>query len=96
MRREKALSLISAHDAELRRLGVRSLSVFGSVARDEARPDSDIDLLVEFSRPVGLFAFVELQQYLESILGTRVDLATPDTLRPEFRDQVKAEAMRAA
>jgi len=75
---------------------VQSLSIFGSVARDEAGPDSDIDLLVEFDRPVGLFAFVRTQQYLEQILGSRVDLVTPDALRREFRETVLREAVRAA
>ena len=75
---------------------MRSLSIFGSVARDEAGPDSDIDLLVEFDRPVGLFAFVRTQQYLEQILGSRVDLVTPDALRREFRETVLREAVRAA
>jgi len=75
---------------------VQSLSIFGSVARDEAGPDSDIDLLVEFDRPVGLFAFVRTKQYLEQILGSRVDLVTPDALRREFRESVLREAVRAA
>jgi hypothetical protein len=75
---------------------VQSLSIFGSVARDEAGPDSDIDLLVEFDGPVGLFVFVRTKQYLEQILGSRVDLVTPDALRREFRETVLREAVRAA
>ena len=75
---------------------MQSLSIFGSVARDEAGPDSDIDLLVEFDRPVGLFAFVRTKKYLEQILGSRVDLVTPDALRREFRETVLREAVRAA
>ncbi len=75
---------------------MHSLSVFGSVARDEARPDSDVDLLVEFDRPIGLFAFVALKLYLEQILGQRVDLVTPDALRRQFSDEVLREAVRAA
>jgi len=55
MRRARALQIIAEHEADLRSLGVRSLSIFGSVARDEAEPESDIDLLVEFDRPVGYF-----------------------------------------
>lgn len=53
MRRADALNLIDSHRDELRALGVRSLSIFGSVARDEARTDSDIDLLAEFTEPIG-------------------------------------------
>jgi uncharacterized protein len=96
VRREQALRTIAASLSELKRLGVRDLYLFGSVARDEARPDSDVDLLVEFDRPVGLLAFVALQQYLERLLAHRVDLVTQDALRPEFRDDVRAEALRAA
>jgi predicted nucleotidyltransferase len=55
MRRAEALRIIASHEAELRARGVRSLSIFGSVARDQARPDSDVDLLVEMDRPVAYF-----------------------------------------
>ncbi len=71
--------------------GVRSLALFGSVARNEARPDSDVDLLVEFSRPVGLFGLFALQDYLESLLGSKVDLGTVESLKPRLRDRVLAE-----
>jgi len=96
MKRDEVLGRLAAHREELQRRGVRSLSVFGSVARDEARPDSDVDLLVEFDRPIGLFGFVALKLYLERILGPRVDLVTPDALRREFSDEVLREAVRAA
>jgi predicted nucleotidyltransferase len=55
MKRQEVLGILHKHESELRKnFGVQSLSLFGSVARDEARPDSDVDLLVEFNRPVGL------------------------------------------
>ncbi len=54
-------------------MGVRSLELFGSLARGDARPASDVDLLVEF-QPVGLFQFFRVQRRLEAILGRRVDL----------------------
>jgi predicted nucleotidyltransferase len=50
MRRDEALAILTAHQEELKEYGVKSLAIFGSVARDEARPDSDVDLLVEFSQ----------------------------------------------
>ena len=53
MRRDEALAIIAAHEQELRQHYVRTLSIFGSTARDEARPDSDVDVLVEFDRQVG-------------------------------------------
>ena len=76
--------------------GVKSLALFGSVARDEARPDSDVDLLVEFDRPVGLFAFIGLQQFLETLLGCKVDLGTPRSLKPRVKERVLQEAINVA
>jgi len=94
MRKEQAIATIQQHWTELReRHHVASLSVFGSVARDEAGPDSDIDVLVTFTRTgVDLFDVVELQGYLEGVLGCKVDLATPRGLRPEMRDHILQEA----
>jgi predicted nucleotidyltransferase len=74
-------------------LGVRELALFGSVARDQAGPDSDVDLLVEFDRPVGMFAFLELKEYLEELLGTPVDLVTRSALKPQLHDRILAEAI---
>jgi len=54
MRQQEALAILSTHQTALKGFGVKSLLLFGSVARDEARADSDVDLLVEFERPVGL------------------------------------------
>lgn len=96
MRRTEALHIIGQHERELRDLGVRSLSLFGSVARDQAAPGSDVDLLVEFDRPVGYFHLFEVQDRLEAMLGCKVDLVTPGGLRPELRQDILAEAIRAA
>ena len=88
LRRDEAVAILVAHREDLKRYRVKSLALFGSVARDEAGPDSDVDLLVEFERPAGLFNFVALQQYLEDLLGRRVDLGTPDSLRETLRSNV--------
>ena len=93
--REAVLTKIAGHRPELTRLGVRSLALFGSTARGEARVDSDVDLLVDFARPVGLFAFLEVKSYLEHLLGRPVDLVTASALRPESRDTVLREAVHA-
>ena len=69
MKRQEAITVLTNHQKSLKDFGVGSLMLFGSVARDEARPDSDVDLLVEFDRPVGLFTFVRLKRYLEEILS---------------------------
>lgn len=80
----------------LRGLKVAELFVFGSVARGEAAADSDIDLLVRFTEPVGLFHFLRLQALLTETLGRRVDLVAQDALKPVFRDAILKEAIRAA
>lgn len=96
MRRARALQIVAEHEGELRTLGVRSLSIFDSVARDQAGPESDTDLLVEFDRPVGYFHLFDVQDRLEALLGCKVDLITRGGLRPEMRDAILAEAVRAA
>jgi predicted nucleotidyltransferase len=96
MTREEVLAIIEAHRDDLRRLGVASISIFGSVVRDEAGPESDVDVLVELTRPMGYFAFLDIQAYLERVLGRRVDLGTTDSLRPAARARVLDEAVRVA
>lgn len=94
MRRSELLNFLAEHREVLQQdFGVQSLDVFGSVARDEATKQSDVDLLVEFARPVGLFGMFRLQDYLEDQLGCRVDLGTRDSLKPRFRQRVLAEAI---
>jgi predicted nucleotidyltransferase len=94
--REAVLAALSAHRPELDSHGVRSLLLFGSTARNEATSDSDVDLVVEFDRPVGFFALTRLRLDLEAWLGRPVDLLTVDALRPEIRERVLREALRAA
>ena len=96
MKRSEALRIIKEHHSELTQFKVKSLAIFGSIARDEARPDSDIDLLVEFSVPVGLFEFIDLKEYLERLLKVKVDLATEPALRKQMKAQILKEAVRAA
>lgn len=73
-----------------------ALYVFGSVAPGEARSDSDVDVLVDFKAPVSLFEFVCLGRALEELLSHRVDRVTRSALRPEMRDSILREAVRAA
>jgi len=76
--------------------GVAGIYLFGSAARGEAGADSDIDLLVDFGRAVTLFEFVRLQRRLSEVLRRRVDLVTRAALKPQLRDRILAEAVRAA
>ncbi len=95
MKRDRVLEMIAAHREQLQAMGVKSLDLFGSVARDEAKSSSDIDLLVEFNRPVGLFEFIKVRLYLEDLLGYRVDMGTLDALRENFREPVLEDIIRA-
>ncbi|HEX2988647.1 MAG TPA: nucleotidyltransferase family protein [Chloroflexota bacterium] len=96
MELQEALRILAEHKQELTARGAGSVAIFGSVARNEAGPDSDVDILVELNQPMGLFGFAELKEYLESILGQRVDLVTPDGLKARIRDRILSEAVRAA
>ena len=76
-----------------RRHHIRKLAVFGSVLHGDSRPDSDLDVLVEFEPGhVPGLAFFGMEQELSELLGRQVDLNTPQFLSPYFRDEVLAEA----
>jgi len=96
MGRDEVLRVLGAHTAELRRFGVKSLRLFGSVARDEAADDSDVDLLVGFEKPPGFSSFMKLRIFLEDLLGAKVDLVTESGLRDRVRPYVEKEAIRVA
>lgn len=97
MDREKASSILQQHRDELARTyGVRSLFLFGSVARDEAHSASDVDLLVEFDRPTGYFGLFALQDRIEYLLGCKVDLGTADSLKSRIRQRIMKECIRVA
>ena len=95
MKRNEVLKIIAEHREQLEQLGVKSLSLFGSVARDEARLDSDVDLLVQFNRAIGLFEFIEVKLYLEDILGCSVDLGTQNALKEHLREPVLKDVIHA-
>ena len=95
LKRDDVLALLKTYKLSLKEFKVKSLLIFGSVARDEADAESDVDLLVEFEQTVGLFTLVRLQRYLEIILGCKVDLGTPDSLKEDLREIVLQEAIRA-
>lgn len=85
---------LRAHERELReRFHVRSLALFGSSARGQAGPASDVDLLVEFDRPIGLLHLSATALRLEGVLQRPVDLVLRRALRPELRGSVLAEAV---
>ena len=94
MRRDEVLHILAEHGPELNRAGVRTLACFGSVARDEARPDSDIDLLVEFAGRPSFTRYMDLKFLLEDLLGRQVDLVTSKAIRPQIRVGIEREMIR--
>jgi uncharacterized protein len=98
--REHATELLAASESEIRALGVARLALFGSIVRGDARPDSDVDLLVQFFPGAKTFnRFLALSELLEDRLGCRVELVTMEALSPFIGPRILAEAqdvLRAA
>ena len=101
MRRAEALRIIREHEAELRAMGVESVELFGSVARDEAGPDSDVDVLVRFDereRPKGLAFFrryVDVEELFSVMLDERVELATHPLTKSRFEKEIERDRVTA-
>ena len=94
MKNTEIIQLLRQRRDELRkRFGVKSLAVFGSVARGEAGPDSDVDILVEFEGRATFDRYMGLKFFLEDLLGRRVDLVTRKALKPRLRPYVEQEAI---
>jgi uncharacterized protein len=94
MIRAETLALLSQHKPEIqRRFGVRSLALFGSLAREQSHLDSDIDVLVEFDGPATSARYFGLQFFLEDLLGGPVDLVTQQALRPQLRPFIERDAI---
>ncbi|HHT9124311.1 MAG TPA: nucleotidyltransferase family protein [Candidatus Brocadiia bacterium] len=72
---------------------VKEIGVFGSAIRGELSEISDIDILVEFEKPIGFFKFLELEEYLESRLGRKVDLVSRKALKPRIGSYILKEAL---
>jgi predicted nucleotidyltransferase len=97
MRRQQVLDLLHPHRDEIRgRFHVSSLVLFGSHARDEAGQGSDVDLLVDFEQVPTWAEFNELNDFLERLLGTKVDLISPSKLKPRMRPYVERDSIRVA
>ena len=93
MERKEIIETIVSHKKELDLFGVKSLAIFGSVARGEATPKSDIDILVEFHGRSTFRQYMELKFFLEELLGCPVDLVTPKSIKPRMRPYVEREAL---
>jgi len=97
MNRQAVLTRLKGSIKEIRqRFSVKALSIFGSIARDEARDNSDVDVLVVFDQKANFDGFMELKFYLEDLLGTGVDLVTDKALRPQVRRAIEQEMIHVA
>ena len=95
MRRSDAIAVLQAHRPELQRLGVEHLCLFGSTARDEATPASDVDLFFDYPRgKLTLFDLMDIQERTSALLGLKADITTRDSLHPTFRPRIEASALR--
>ena len=95
MKRNEAISLLTQHEADLKRLGVEHLYMFGSTARGEAKEDSDVDLFFDYEKgKLGLFELMDVKDYATSILGLKTDIMTRDSLHKTLRKQIEETAIR--
>lgn len=78
-----------------RKFNVKSIGLFGSLVKGEETKESDVDVLVEFKEPIGLFSFMELEQYLSERLGVEVDLVARDSLKRLIKPRVEKELVYA-
>lgn len=88
----EAEKILKTHKKDLSRLGANALAVFGSIARDEGKKNSDVDILVDFDAKKGLFGFADLKFYLEEILHCDVDLVSKRALHPALKKRILSEA----
>jgi len=91
---ERIRQLLKKHRKELEeKYGVKTIGIFGSYVRGEQKETSDVDILVEFDRPVDFFEFLELEEYLEEILNVKVDLVLERSLKPGIAKSVLKEVV---
>jgi uncharacterized protein len=95
MKRENAIAILKEHEAELRKLGVAHLYLFGSTARGEAREDSDVDLFFDYEKgKLGIFELMDVKEQTSRILGRKADIMTRDSLHKVLRSRIEASALQ--
>ena len=94
---DDALTILRAHECELKARGVKHAAIFGSLARGQARPDSDVDVLVELDREskLGLFAYAGIVEDIGDLFARRADVANAHALRPSMSRSILSDAVYA-
>lgn len=91
---EEIKNKLSQHKTEVeQKFNVSELGVFGSYVRDEQNKESDVDILVDFKEPIGLFKFMDLEEFLHKLLGKRIDLVSKKALKPRIGAHVLKEVV---
>jgi predicted nucleotidyltransferase len=96
MQLEQALAILDKHHNQIKSFDVKSLSIFGSVARNEATDNSDIDFIVEFTGTATFDKYMDLKIFLEDTLKMKVDLATWRSIKPQLKANISKDAIRVA
>ncbi len=95
MERDEAISRLKQHEANLKRMGVKSLYLFGSTVRGDARPDSDVDLFFDYEKgTLGLLELIGIEETASELLGCKADVMPRDSLNRYIRFRVEADAVR--
>jgi predicted nucleotidyltransferase len=77
----------------IEKYGVKKIGIFGSYVKGEQKDESDLDILVEFDRPIGLFEFLDMEEYLGNIIGIKVEIVTPKALKPKIGEYILREVV---
>ncbi|MCD6221312.1 nucleotidyltransferase family protein [bacterium] len=91
---EEIKKIIQQHKKEMKeKYGVKEIGIFGSLVRGEMKEESDVDILVEFEKPIGFFKFLELEEYLSDLIGRKVDLVSKKALKPHIGKYILEEVI---
>ena len=90
--KKKIIKLLASNQSQLKQMyPIKKMGLFGSFARSKQTEESDVDILIEFEKPIGLFTFSRLQLTLSDMLHNNVDLVTPNSLKPLIKDKILVE-----
>lgn len=97
MTRDAALAILQAHQAELQRRGVNHAALFGSVARDQAKPDSDLDVMIDIDTSIvqDVYDYAGIIGFISDLFPMKVDVANRELLKPYVRPSAERDAVRA-